>query len=181
MKSLIHYIVEYKLVGGGGINRGEMGSMTCTRAFSEHELDEAIRFVNKFECYNSANRGNGCVNIYEKEKQEPKPRFFQWDEEKEYHLTSPKIWHMNLRGDWRAFQQREERTGRKPKSSEWTHIEGDTYCVKAVFFNLKNRDVEYSNYDCATLEEVFKNLKFKDTKTRLLSDWTLYSKHLVKP
>lgn len=181
MKSLIHYKVEYRLVSGGGINRGEIGSMTYTRAFSEYELDEAIRYVNKFECYNSRNGGDSCENIYAQEKQPPKPRFFEWDETKSYHLTSPIIWHMNLRGDWRSFQQREKRTGRKPKLNEWTHIEGDTYCVKAEFFNLKTREIEYSNAEYKTLEEAFKGLKFKDSKTRLLSDWTLYSKHQVKP
>lgn len=180
MKSLIHYIAEYKLVSGGGINRAEIGSMTCTRSFSEDELGEAIRFVNKFECYNRRNEDN-CINIYNKEKQPPKPRFFEWDETKSYHLASPKIWHMNLRGDWGSFQQREKMFGRKPKFSEWTHIEGDTYHIKAEFFNLKKREMEYSNYECKTLEEAFKNLKFKDNKTRLLSDWTLYSKHQVLP
>lgn len=174
MKNNIHYLVEYKLVPGGGINRGEIGSMTCTRAFSEHELDEAIRFVNKYDCYK-------CENIYATEKQLPKPRFSEWDETKSYHLTTPKIWHMNLRCDWRRFQWREKTFGRKPKWSDWTHIEGDAYCVKVEFFNLKSRLMEYSNLECPSLEEAFKNIKFKDTKTRLLSDWTLYSKHQVIP
>lgn len=176
MKYLTHYLIEYKLVSGGGINRGELGSMTYTRIFGENELDEAIRFINKFECYD-------CKNIYNpKEPDQSNNRSKNnIKDDKTYHLSDPKIWHMNLRGDWRRFQEREKMFGRKPKFSEWTHIEGDSYVIKTEFFNLKTREMEYSRLECKTLEESFKNLKFKDSKTRLLSDWTLYSKHLVIP
>lgn len=172
MKYPIHYQVEYKLVSGGGILRGEIGAMTCIRSFSEYELDEAIRFVNQFECYD-------CENIYNKTGKVDKKRDVK--EGKAYHLQSPKIWHMNLRCDWRSFQQREKMFGKKPKWSDWTHIEGDSYAVKVEFFNLKEREMEYSNSEYQTLEETFKCIKFKDTKTRLLSDWTIYSKHQYIP
>ena len=36
--------------------------------------------------------------------------------------------------------------------------------------------MDYMNLEYKTLKEVFDNLKFKDSKTRLLSDWTFYSK-----
>lgn len=173
MKYRIHYIAEYKLIGGGGINRGELGSMTCTRAYDEYELNEAIRFLNQYECYDCKNIYNPSGVVHQGRKDDAK-------DGETYHLADPKIWHMNLRGDWRAFQEREKRTGRKPKFSDWKHIEGDTYCVKAEFFNLKTREIEYLNGEYQALEAAFKSLKFKDSKTRLLSDWTLYSKHLVK-
>ena len=57
MKHSIHYQVEYKLVSGGGILRGEIGAMTCIRLFDEYQPDEAIRFVNQYQCYK-------CENIY---------------------------------------------------------------------------------------------------------------------
>lgn len=168
MKHSIHYQVEYKLVSGGGILRGEIGAMTCIRIFDEYQPDEAIRFVNQYQCYKCKNIYNFPCEIRSK------------DEVKEgnvYHLQSPKIWHMSLRGDWRSFQQQEKRTGKKPKWSEWKHHEGDSYVVKAEFFNVKEREMQYSSGEYQTLEEAFKHIKFKDSKTRLLSDWTLYSKH----
>lgn len=172
MKYPIHYQVEYKLVSGGGILRGEIGAMTCIRSFSEYELDEAIRFVNQYQCYE-------CENIYDKLAKSYNK--CDLNEFEDYHLQSPKIWRMNLRCDWRSFQQREKMFGNKPKWSEWTHIEGDSYVVKAEFFSVKERIMEYSNGAYQTLEAAFKSIKFKDTKTRLLSDWTIYSKHQYIP
>lgn len=166
----IHYVVEHYLVHAGGINRGEIGGLTCTKAFSEHDLEDAIAFVNKYK----------CKNVYDKSSKSLSNREIP-DDDQMYHLTDPKIWHMNLRADLRRMKQREEMFGKKPKWTDWTHIEGDTYSIKAEFFNLKDRLMEYSNYECSSLHEAFKNTKFKDSKTRLLSDWTLYSKHQYLP
>lgn len=168
MKYPIHYQVEYKLAPGGGILRGEIGAMTYTRNFSGDELNEAIQFVNQFECYNGENIYNRSGKKLNKSDVK---------EGESYHIQSPKIWHMNFRCDWRSFQQREKMFNKKPKWSDWAHIEGDSYVVKAEFFNLKERRMEYSCSDYQTLEAAFKSIKFKDTKTRLLSDWTIYSKH----
>lgn len=173
MKNRIYYQVEYRLVSAKGINRGEIGGYTCTRKFSEYELDDAIIFVNKYKCYR-------CDNIYDKKSKSLSNRDVP-DDDQLYHIQSPKIWHMNLRADLRHMKQREEMFGKKPKWKDWTHIDGDVYNITFEMFNLKTRLMEYANYECATLEEAFKNTKLKDTKTRLVSDWTLYSKHLYKP
>jgi hypothetical protein len=169
MKSKIFYNAEYRLVSAGGIHRGEIGGMTCVKSFAENELDDAINFLNKYKCYK-------CENIYDKSSK-PLSKNEIPDDGQLYHYLIPKIWHMNLRADLRLMKFHEERLGKKSKWSDWTHLDGDTYVVKTELFNLKKRLMEHSNFECSSLQEAFENTKFKDTKTRLLSDWTLYSKH----
>lgn len=172
MKYFKHYRVEYKLVSGGGINRGELGSMTNQRAYSEDELGDAINFVNKYKCYE-------CENIYSTSDEEP--RSFSrsdYEEGQLYHLSNPKIWEITLRGDWRSFKDRDE-NGKNPLSwKEWTHHDGDTYEIKSEFFDIETRYIKLSCHSYDSLKSAFKDIYsiFKDEKNLLLSDWTLYSK-----
>lgn len=152
MKNQTYFEVEYRLISGFGVNRGEIGGLTCIKDFQF--IEQALEFINKYELYK---RGDKVLDT------------------KVYHLVKPKIWHMFLRGTLRKFE-RFKQMGEELKYSDWAHNEGDIYVVKVEFFNLKTRLMDYMNLEYKTLKEVFDNLKFKDSKTRLLSDWTFYSK-----
>lgn len=154
----IHYIAEYRLVHGKGLNRGEVGGFTSLRSFDS--LEEATRYIGKYKIR---------ADI---------PRRDIRDDET-YHLSPPKIWEMTPRGS-KGMAKLMAQSGLKMCHSEWRHTDGDIYEIKVDFFNLKSRLMECSSITFKTLEEAFDNLRFKDTKTRLLSDWRLYSKRLVK-
>lgn len=148
----LHYQVEYKLINVGSINRGEIGGYVSIKKFED--LDDAKAFIKKYKNY-------PCNYEFLPED----TLVFQFP---------PKLWEMKMRG-YKEHIEKWYPNGRIPKN-KWIHTEGDIYEIHYEHFDLKERVMSYSCQKYEKLEDALKNLKIKDSKRFLASDFTFYSK-----
>ena len=150
----IHYVVEYFLIKGWSINRGELGGLDTIRKYSESDLEAAILFINKYKIVNKSDA----------------------EDNKIYFLYKPRIYKMSLRLD-----MRDAKVFHVSNMDNWVEVTGDVCEVKVEYFNLKTKLMDYSAFSCKTIKEAWSYCsKLKDSKTRILSDWKLYSKSVYQ-
>lgn len=172
MKFNSHFKLEYRLVSGFGINRGEIGGYVCSKSYAPDEIDEMLYFVNKYPAYK-------CINPYSPSN----TTVYKSDIEdgRYYHIQTPKIWELHRRHDLEFEKMFQKRKGRKSKFTDWTHIDGQDYVIDSEYFDVKERKMRYSSGTYSDLKQVFGAIPRRDYKNRLVCDWTIYGRKLYLP